>query len=50
MNKIAYLKKQKSNLTKTASSKSGSDSQKRGVHFRGCGVFILGGSLINTYI
>lgn len=35
MNKIAYLKKQKSNLTKTVSSKSGSDSQKRGVHFRG---------------
>ena len=50
MNKIAYLKKQKSNLTKTAFSKSDSNSQKDSVHFKGCGMFILGGSLINTYI
>jgi len=33
MNKIAYLKKQKSNLTKTAFSKSGSDSQKKRCSF-----------------
>lgn len=50
MNKIAYLKIQKSNLTKTASSKSGSDSQKRGVHFREGWIFILKGVLTNTYI
>ena len=48
ISKIAYLKIQKSNLKKIPSSKSDSDSPKRGVHFRGCGVFILGGSLKKT--